>query len=161
MNLSSRLGIVCIFLLAVLLVVGCSSRDEVQDLGLSFDGERCQYEGPEVIREGKVVIVFNNPTNDRFVHLHFTKLDEGKTWQDMVEYIGEGDKISLPPWARLISPTSVDGDTSSKRHEPRYFREWEFSLEPGLHAIVCARHVGVVEDVPNGIWPAAPIEVRP
>ena len=162
MNLSLRLRIICPFLLALLLLVGCSPTREIQDLVFTFHGESCQYEGPEVIREGTVVIEFDNPTNDEFVHLHLTKLDEGKTWQDFVQYIGGVDASApLAPWEKLIAPTSVDGDTGSVRHQARYFREWEFSLTSGLHTIVCARHAGVVEDVPNGIWPGAPIEVRP
>ena len=163
MNSSSRLGRVCSFLLALVLLVGCSPRAEDQDLMLTIDGEGCKYAGPEEVREGKVIIVLDNPTGDQFVHMHVSKLDEGKTWQDYVELIGGLDDVTPAPapWVRPINPTSVDGETGSVTLQTRYFREWEFSLTSGLHTINCSRHAGVVDDVPNDFWPAAPLEVRP
>ena len=132
---------------------------EVQAIEITFDGERCQYEGPEATVEGQVVMILNNPTDHQQLHLHVGEFFvEGRTWQDLVEYM-EGLTIERPPpiWIREIFPTSVDGDPGVRRFQERYFREWEHSLDPGSYGIVCAAHA----DDPRGIWLAAPLEVRP
>ncbi len=118
---------------------------------VTFDGKTCQYQGPEVIRGDKAVIVLNNPTNDRFVHMHVDKLDEGKTWQDYVDYVGPGTSLDAPPWISEERAGSVEGNPDAQ----------EISLRPGMHVIVCARHAGVVNDIPNGVWLSAPFDVRP
>ena len=42
---------------AILLLTGCSSGDT---LNLTFDGERCTYEGPTELAAGSVDLVFVN-----------------------------------------------------------------------------------------------------
>ena len=157
MNLLSKLRAISVFLLPGLLLAGCSTAAEVGDIEITFDGERCQYEGPESIVEGEILIVLNNPTDHQYLHLHVFTWREGKTWQDYVEYV-DGRTIELPPpvWILPRLPTSVDGDTDrSTRLQTQYFREWEYSLDPGSFGIVCAAHRDV-----RGIWSAGPLEVR-
>jgi len=157
MNLSPRLRVILFFSLPGLLLFGCSPAAGVQDIEITFDGERCQYEGPEVIVEGQVVVVLNNPTDHEFLHIHLGEFVQGKTWQDLVEYQG-GSTLNLgsPLWMYLALPESVDGDDSgAARGGDRYFREWEFSLDPGNYGIVCAADDGN----PTGVWLAGPIEV--
>ena len=159
MNLSSRLRVILCFLISGLLLFGCSPAAGVQDIEITFDGERCQYEGPEAIVEGQVVMILNDPTDHENLHLHVATFAEGKTWQDLVKFYEELGQIDTdvgpPQWVGDIEPTSVDGDPS-KRFQKRYFREWEFSLEAGSYGIMCAAHRGV-----KGDWLAAPLEVRP
>ena len=160
MSLSSRIRVSLCYALPGLLVAGCSLATEVRNPEVTFDGERCQYEGPEAIVEGQVVIVLNNPTDHQYIHVHVVKnIVEGKTWQDHVEYIGglyTPLDLGPAPWARNITPTSLDGDPSM-RYERRYFREWEFPLEPGRHVIYCVAHRGD----PKGDWLGALFEVIP
>ena len=124
---------------------------------ITFDGQSCQYEGPEAIAEGQLVIVLNNPTRHEHLHLHVGKFGEGKTWEDLVEFMGGlTTERPPPPWLGLTLPSSVDGDTDfSSRLQERYFREWGYSLDPGSYGIVCAAHGGD----PRGIWLAGPLEV--
>ncbi len=160
MNLSSRLRVILFFLLPGLLLFGCSPAAEVQDIEITFDGERCQYEGPEAIVEGQVVMILNDSTDHENLHLHVGPFAEGKTWQDLVAFY-DGLAIDLPPdfpppiWVGDLNPTSVDGDPSLMGQR-RYFREWEYSLEAGSYGIMCAAHRGV-----KGAWLAAPLEVTP
>ncbi len=153
MNFCSRRPRTWTFLLACLLLFGCSPVGKVQDLVVTFDGESCQYKGPEVIREGKAVIVLNNLTSDRFVHIHVAKLDEGKTWQDFVDYVAElaPSSVRRPAWISQLRTDSVEDNPDAM----------EYSLGPGMHVIYCMRHDKQVNDIPNGVWPAAPLDVRP
>ena len=162
MNLSSRLWVILCLLLPGLLLFGCSPAAGVQDIEITFDGERCQYEGPEAIVEGEVVMILNDPTDHEYLHLHVGPFAEGNTWQDLVEFYeelgqidGRTPDVGPPQWVGDIDPMSVDGD-SSRRHQMRYFREWEYSLDLGSYGIMCAAHRGV-----KGVWLAAPLEVRP
>ena len=120
---------------------------EVPVVDLTFDGQSCQYEGPEVVHEGKLVIVVNDLTDDPAFHMHVFKIDEGKTWQDMLDYIGEpGTYVPPVPWASSVGIGALVEDNPNARR---------FTLTPGMHGIVCALHNGG----PEGIWPAAPFEV--
>ena len=162
MNLSSRLRVILFFLLPGLLLLGCSPAAGVQDIEITFDGERCQYEGPEEIVKGEVVMILNDPTDHENLHLHVGPFAEGKTWQELVEFYeelgqidGRTPDVGPPQWWGDLNPTSVGGDPSLVAQR-RYFREWEYSLDPGSYGIMCAAHRGV-----KGVWLAAPLEVTP
>ena len=146
MNHKSRPPMICSILLACMFLFGCSPEGEIRDLVVTYDGETCQYEGPESIVQGEVTVVLNNLTDSRYVHLHVVKLDEGKTRQDLVEYIGEAIEVSPAPWvSEIYGVGTTEGDRKVR----------EFLLEPGIHFIVCGEH----RTFPYRI--AAPLEVKP
>ena len=131
-----RINIFGFFGILILLLVGCSSENDVQpvlvteDLVLTFDGESCQYDGPEVILEGEIVIVLNNLTEDS-VFFEVQKLDEGKTWQDMLDYLGEpGSKAQAgpPTWAHIIGI-------------PNYAAK-KITLVPATYGVICVQRLG-------------------
>lgn len=136
---------VSLFVTALLIVLGmiaaaCGDGEEEagveEEAGITFevtfDGDRCQYKGPEVIDEGEVVIVLNNLTDSSKVHFHVVRLlDEGKTEQDLDEFIGDAIDISPPPWAAEEGGRRVEGNPDTKK----------FLFKPGSHAIVCAEHL--------------------
>ncbi len=151
---------VFVFVTALLLVLGtiaaaCGDGEEgagvEEEAGITFevtfDGDRCQYKGPEAIGEGEVVTVLNNLTDSSAVHLHVGKHDEGKTLQDIVEYVGDAISIGPPPWvSEIFRSELVEGSPRTEK----------WLLEPGTYHIVCAEHL----TFPMRI--AAPlIEVRP
>ena len=179
MSLSSRLRVILCLMLPALLVFACTLAKAPEAPSptytpepvpptptptvagafaeITFDGERCQYEGPESIVEGEMLIVLNNPTDHEFLHLHVFEFVLGRTWQDLVEYL---DRPVVPgPMMGTINlrPISVDGDTDLSTRLERYFRDWEYSLDPGSYGIICAAHFPA--DV-RGIWLAGPLEVR-
>ena len=159
MNLSSRLWVILFLLLPALLLFGCSLPTRVQDIEITFDGESCQYDGPESIIEGEILIVLNNLTDHEFLHLHVFEFVLGKTWQDFVEHL-DGPTSVPGPMSGTISlrPISIDGDFEfGTRRQERYNRNWKYIIEPGSFGIVCAAHL----DVPRGVWLAAPLEVGP
>ncbi len=130
---------VFLFVVALLLVLGtiaAACGDGEEEAGITFevtfDGDRCQYKGPEVIDEGDVVLVLNNLTDSSAVHLHVGKLlDEGKTHQDLVEFTGDAIDRGPPPW---VSEISRSGLVEGNRFAAKYL------FEPGIHVIVCAEH---------------------
>ena len=71
------------------MVVGCSANVDVEavevteDFIVTFDGSSCKYDGPKVIREGEITLIMDNHT-DTPVGLDLAKLDDDKTWQDIL-----------------------------------------------------------------------------
>lgn len=144
----------------VLAMISAACGDDAEEAGtiqITFDGESCRYDGPESTVAGPVVITLNNPTDHQYLHLHLFTFIGDKGWQDLVELMG-GDKAERPPppWITNVVPTEVGGDPSESVYQERFFREWEYSLDPRQYGIVCAAHEGL-----RGIWLAAPLEVRP
>ena len=131
--------------------VSSAPTTEVPVAEITFDGQSCQYEGPEVVREGKLVIVVNDLTDDPAFHMHFFRFHEGKTWQDLLDYIQivvEAGTSSPPPppWTTSMGIGALVEDNPNAR---------SFTLRPGLYGSVCARHNGV----PEVLWTGAPFEV--
>lgn len=136
-------GIVWLFL------TGCASTDESREIVLTFDGNTCQYDGPKAITEGEVTITLDNKTNYE-LSLWAGKLDEGRTWQDMLEYIGvPGSSVELPPWAHWsVLATKV----------PDHPNTTKYALKEGLYAINCCT-CGEIKG-PRGVWPGALLKVN-
>jgi len=116
---------------------------------LTFDGETCHYEGPKVVTEGDLAVtLINNTDLDATWWIH--RLDEGKTWQDMLDYIGlPGSDVHPPPWASGGIITAPVSDNPNAR---------VYTLKRGLYAIsycTCYELSG-----PRGVWPGALLEVR-
>ncbi len=143
MNPRIKVWTLCVLVVMVLSLGGCKSGELDQDIILTFDGEECKYEGPSVATEGDRVMTLKN-TTEHESYLVVVKLDEGKTWQDLIDFVGEPG--SVPGWLPGVSTvmTSTDPDNPEVR---------EYSLQNGLYAIFCV-------DFEDRIWPAAPLEVK-
>ena len=139
-------SLLCAFLIALL--TGCSSSSKTPEITLTFDGETCQYDGPNVISPGKVTIILKN-TSDYDLSLWAARMEEGKTWQDMLDYIGTpGASVELPSWAewRVLAAKI-----------PEHPNATVYTLDKGLYAINCC----TCEEIkgPRGVWPGAALEV--
>jgi hypothetical protein len=149
MSVNIRIGALGLMILGSLGLFGCAPEEPVQTIDrvdITFDGQKCGYDGPVIIGEGTVVVALSN-LSDRPTQLNVVKLDEGKTWQDMLDHQGEpGSYNSLPRWAsRLSGSASVD--------EPD---EREYTFEPGMHAVICLETL----ETRLGVWPGTALDVR-
>ena len=97
---------------------------------LVFEGEVCEYQGPDIQEEGPVTLLFiNNGDGSAQVNLMRHRGDE--TIQDMVDYLGEEPSTNhTPSWAATLGPWELVGP--GKRHTS------EEILQPGIHTMVCA-----------------------
>lgn len=137
-----------LFILSAVLLSGCSASADTREITLTFDGETCQYAGPGAIPEGEVTIILDNQSEYE-LSLWAARMIEGKTWQDMLEYIGSpGTSVELPEWAEWsVLASEVPGNPNAK----------VYTLEKGLYAINCCT-CGEIKG-PRGVWPGAPLEV--
>ena len=142
MNLRLMIKSLCIIILTMLILVGCTPGEADKDIVITFDGEGCTYDGPSVASEGNRIITLKN-NSEREVLLDMTRIDEGKTWQDVLDHFGEVE--SWPPW---LSYGIVTG------YSPDNPEVWEYTLTEGMYSIICW------SSSPSGVWPAAPLEVR-
>jgi hypothetical protein len=132
-----------------ILLTGCTSTPEPKEIVLTFDGKTCQYDGPKVLTEGDVTIILNNKSEYE-LSLWAGRLDEGKTWQEMLDYIGPpGSHRELPEWASgSMIASKVPGNPNAT----------VYTLPEGLYAICCCT-CGEIKG-PRGVWPGAALEVR-
>jgi len=133
----------CIFILTMLILVGCTPAETDKDIVITFDGEECTYAGPSFAHEGKQIITLKN-NSEMEVHLDVTRLDEGKTWQDVLDHFSEPGSELRPAWLSSGVTDSLPDNPEAR----------EYTLTEGLHSIVCYSSSSPV------IWPAAPLEVR-
>jgi hypothetical protein len=121
---------------------------ELREVVLTFDGETCHYEGPAVITEGDVTITLNNKSVYK-ASLWIRRLDDGKTWQDMLEYIGlPGSNVHPPSWSSgsfFIAPMPDNPDA------------WVYTFKEGLYALCCC--TCFEPSGPRGVWPGTSLEV--
>ena len=107
-------------------------------LDLTFDGERCTFEGSTELTPGPIVLTFHNDS-ETDAAVNFLELLEEKTIEDVIEYHGpEPTKRYAPWWSRELGSWSRVSAGSS--------HEWETYLEPGSYFMVCARLS------PMGVW---------
>ena len=137
---------------AVIFLVGCSTKDDIEainvteDLIVTFNGKTCEYDGPLIIREGEITMIMNN-LSDSPVTLDLAELDDDKTWQDMLDYIGEpGSNKQRPGWITKENRKPVISDPSAAI----------FSPDPGNYVIVCYQTV----QTGFATFPGSPLEVR-
>ncbi len=104
-------------------VVGSDSRL----LQLTFDGEQCTYEGPSELSAGEIEIVYHNESSE-VIWFTFERLNEGRTTQDMIDYIVDG--ANQPSWTVSIWFQGRISADASSIPTPR-------TLQPGLHTLVC------------------------
>lgn len=143
MNSRLKIWALCILVVMMLSLGGCKSGEMDQDIILTYDGEVCKYDGPSVATEGERVMTLKN-TTEHDSNLIVVKLDEGNTWQDMIDFIGEpGSYVELLPGISTVMTSTVPGNPEAK----------EYSLQEGLYAIFCLDNEG-------GVWPGSPLEVK-
>jgi hypothetical protein len=152
MKRHSIINILPVVALAAILIVGCTAKVEVEaievteDLIVTFDGSSCKYDGPQVIREGEITMIMNN-LSDSPVGLDLAKLDDDKTWQDMLDYIGEpGSHKQRPYFITKENRRVVISDP----------RAAIFTPDPGFYVIVCYQTTATG----LGTYPGSPLEVR-
>ncbi len=108
-------------------------------LELSFDGESCTYVGPTDLKSGPVTLLFLNKSEDGAM-ANLVRHTGDKTYQDMIDYIGEEpSKISAPVWADGVP--GVLGEVKAGES-----RIWEGVLEQGIHTLLC------INLTPFGVW---------
>jgi len=138
-----------VFGVALALLTACTPTAKPREVVLTFDGKTCHYDGPKVIAEGDLTVVLNNQT-DLEASLWVVKLDEGRTWQDLLGYIGvPGSSVHPPEWSSgsIIKTTSPDNPDATI-----------FTLRKGLYAFCCCTCNELFG--PRGVWPGASLEVR-
>ena len=116
-----------------------------QDIVVTFDGEECIYDGPGAVSEGERVITIKN-ISDYNPQLVVRKLDEGKTWQDILDYYGTPGS-SPREWLPEVSDVIKDKTLVQVNPDA-----WKYQLEEGLYGIFCQSWISS--------WPAAPLEVK-
>ena len=137
----------------LLLLAACGST-EVADsdsrvVQLTFDGEQCIYEGPSVLSagEGQVEVVFHNESSeDSF--FSFGRLDEGRTTQEMIDYIADDPTAPAPSWWFGVWKQERFAANSSSTPVMR-------TVAPGLHNLVCG------PDLPLNVYFGGELTVTP
>ena len=128
------------------LLLACTVSSENPEIDITFDGEHCETSGPAVISAGSLIVDLETQTKG-VVIIDVYRLDEGKTWSDMVSHYGAPGSFAIrPEWAKGMSGRDIRGD--------KYDRE--YTLEPGTYGVVCL-YMGSES---NGTWAATSIEVR-
>lgn len=122
---------------------------EIREVTLKFDAKTCQYEGPDFSTEGDLTITLLNESEYE-ASIWIVRIDDGRTWQDMLNYIGApGSNVHPPPWSSgSIMTTTIANNLNARI----------YSLKQGLYAICCCT-CGEVTG-PRGVWPGAPLEVK-
>ena len=99
-----------------------------------------------VIREGEITIITDN-LSDFPVFADLAKLDDDKTWQDMLDYIGEpGSHKQRPYFITKENRRVVISDPRAAIYTP----------DPGFYVIVCYQTTATG----LGAYPGSPLEVR-
>lgn len=142
MSTRSYLMMLAILATSMVVIAGCKPVDTAQELVVTFNGEDCRYEGPDSVYEGTHAISLNNET-EMHVSLGVLKLDEGRSWQDVVDYYASG-AIDYASWmsSTMTGPSQDDPDAR------------EYSLSEGLHAIMCWTLI------PQAVMPVAALDVK-
>lgn len=118
----------------------------VEVLEVTFDGNECTCIWPEVITPGRVSLVLNNESQAVSM-ARMVKLNEGKTWDDMLSYMGPPPSSThAPSWVSFVFDAQTVPGKSIARNK---------RLSGGLYGVVC------IVSVPEfGVWPGAPLYVE-
>ena len=87
-----------------ILAAACSgtSADD-RSMEVTFDGENCTYEGPAEVPVGDVQLVYHNQsTAGGTVFMDFFRIVEGRTVQDVLDYIAADNAPGAPSWTRRV-----------------------------------------------------------
>jgi hypothetical protein len=116
---------------------------------LTFDGEKCTYEGPTELKAGPVAVDFVNemeePAEEAWrlaSRVNLMRHTGDETVQDMVDYLGPDPSTKhQPSWVSNPQPAPWDSPVF-----PGQTVNWEGNLEPGTYTMICA-----LRD-PFGVW---------
>ena len=141
----------------LLLLAACGST-EVADsdsrvVQLTFDGEQCIYEGPSVLSagEGQVEVVFHNESSEDSFFI-FGRLDEGRTTQEIIEYIAVDPSRQAPSWWFDVWKQERMAANSSSIPVMR-------TVAPGLHNLVCGTEAS--SSLPQHVYFGGELTVTP
>ena len=99
-------------------------------LEIRYEKDNCTHVGPEIVPAGQITLVFSNYANSA-VGIDLEKLDEGKTWQAMSNYMRPLPFMgSQPDWSSDVIMVSVPPGDSTKRQE---------ELTLGIYISVCGQ----------------------
>jgi len=115
-----------------------SSCEEVEGncIELTFLGESCVYEGPEILENGNITLIFSNESDMPYA-ANLIRLLENKTYQDLIDYQGEEPSSKVAPRWSSQYPGLLEFVGSGKK------QIWTGDLESGIHALVCLGSDGV------------------
>jgi hypothetical protein len=139
---------IVLFLLATISLSACICSSKPVTAVLTFDGATCTYEGPEEISSGDMKITLKN-SSEYEADIWIVKLDEGRTWQDILDYVGT-PVSDVPPPPRVKNGATKQGIPN----EPNAFN---YSVDEGSSAIVLCRCNEIL--APTQIWPRTAFEV--
>ncbi|MGD2252168.1 MAG: hypothetical protein PVF70_04555 [Anaerolineales bacterium] len=143
MNPSRKVASWSIMLVTILALVSCAPAAADREIVITFDGQECRYEGPSVVNEGDRIITLNNIA-EHDVDLTVVRIDEGKTWQDVLENL-DAFTIGTPPtWTTFVRTELISDNPAARK----------YTLTEGIYAIICW------STSPLGGWPAASLEVK-
>ncbi len=87
---------------------------ESRVLQMTFDGQQCTYEGPSVRSAGEVEITNHNQSGER-VWADFSRLDKGRTIQDLLDYNADPSSFGQPLFATSVW-RRLSGRDCSRKH---------------------------------------------
>ena len=97
---------------------------------LRNDKNGCTHIGLEKLPAGQIAIVISNYASSA-VLIDLEKLDEGKTWQNMSNYMRPLPFMgSQPDWSRDVMKVSVPPGNNTTRHE---------ELNKGIYVSICGQ----------------------
>ena len=107
--------------------------DEAAVILVTHEAGECVYDGPSQFQAGDVEIRFLNNSDDD-VGLDFSRLDEGKTWDDYVAYVDSDEAASgSPQWVTTVAQLNRDTEGLENRGE----LVEETTMIAGEHALTC------------------------
>jgi hypothetical protein len=130
---------VALFVLFILASIMSACRSEIEpvsngELHLTFTGDDCIYEGPTLLKAGPVTLHFDNQ-GDMLAAVNLMRHLEGKTIQDMIDYLGEEPFVGhQPTWVEDLETWLYINAGESLT--------WEGVLEPSVYSMVCGRVTG-------------------
>ena len=97
---------------------------------IMYEGKDCTHVGPEIVPAGQITLIFSNHTSGSIANIDLEKLDEGKTWGSMYNYMSPLPFTgSQPDWSRdVITATGLDPGKSTTRQK---------ELTAGTYISVC------------------------
>jgi hypothetical protein len=118
-------------------------------LNITFDGDECIIEGPDTIPRGNVSLIMHNPGDEEY-WVAIEDIGEGKTWDDLVAYMGPpGSERSGPPEWTEGTPglgKALGGQTS----------EYSTFLLTGEYGLICI----LPTNIPYRNWMGMPLTVE-
>ena len=138
-----------LILVAMFIVIVCTSCAGATDIVITFDGNECTFDGPTEVETGDQIIKIRN-TSGAIGSMDLCRIFEGYDWQDTLDFIGEpGSEVGWPTYCPTrVSSKVVDANENEVTHE--------FKLRyPGEHHVMW-KETG---PLPEKTWPCASFAV--